>query len=239
MSDTEQTDARALALALADDDAARGARGTVDRPSCIWYTQCHTRPTRRRLVMPDPRPPRDRCPRAADCRAQGQDGWYCPCRVRGLLAAYAELLNAGDVLTGGGGGHRDRVRGALPAYTLQEEAVCTRADLAAALAWLCATYPATGDAVARAYGLRVVGRRVTFVGEVDDAGRVVPRRLGAIRDGWARGQRRPVPARQFVADLVGQGIAALAYHLGWRPGLAGDAATLPARIGGARDAESR
>lgn len=164
---------------------------------------------------------RARCPLVTDCAAQGADGWYCPCRVRVELLAYAELLSTGSVVPSGGGGSSERVRGSRPAYTMQEEQVCKRADIAVTLAWLCREYPATGLAVAHAYGLRVDGLRVAFVGEVDDRGRVQPRHMGAIRIHWARSFNKPKPAHLLVVDLVGQGIEAMAYRLGWRPGLEG------------------
>lgn len=159
------------------------------------------------------------CERVADCRAQREAGWYCPCRVRSLLRSYADLLDSGATTPGGGGGPDVRVLGGRAAYDVGEEALCVRADLARALLAVTDRWPLNGLVVALSHGL-----------DVRD-GRVVP----LVR---APGERPSAPSWREIAALVAQrrsgaptlrsgvtlaavldvGIEAVSYDLGWRPG---------------------
>lgn len=174
------------------------------------------------------------CPRVADCKAQQPDGWYCPCRVRTLLAEYAEFLESGSQMRATHMGGIDRVQGTCPAYMAQEEQVCKRADIATALTWLCATYPAQGYAVALAYGFQVDGTSIAFIGRRDATGKLLTPPIGTValllnakaRSIMQAERQLPVaagrlPRRDTVRELIERGIEALAYRLGWCPGLEG------------------
>lgn len=174
---------------------------------------------------------RRRCERAVDCRAQGDAGYYCPCRVREILAMYPQFIEQQQVMLGGGGTN-ERVQNKRPAHQIIEDQLCIRADIASTLRWLCVTYPHVGLAVATIYGLALQGYHLSLVGKRDTDGRFVPpgvaevaatltdfalARDARLREAAKNAAIAPV-RRDQTRDLIGQGVEAMAYHLGWRPG---------------------
>lgn len=176
------------------------------------------------------------CPYVATCRPDGvpteavvaSGRWYCPCIVRALLTAYAEVDAAGGR---GGGGERVIVQGNRPAWIMQEEARVHRADVANALRALWRDAPAIAFAVAANHGLVQVGDHLAArrAGPGDPhPGRVVRASAAQLARaaGYSTRQERVIRAGKELPqwsgvdefeERIAQGVRAMAEWLGWRP----------------------
>lgn len=167
------------------------------------------------------------CPLAASCALASRADWetaatayYCPCRVRALLAAYAEVDAARR------GGERVVVRGNRPAWTVQEEGLVQRADVANALRALWEASPGMAALVAANHGLAQVGDHLEASrGERGRVVRASAAQLARAR-GWPTREERVirggkvVPVHNGVREAeqqIADGVAWMADHLGWRP----------------------